>query len=133
MHPEIERQLAVQRVLELRRAGAAARLRAATPHVTHEPEVVIREARAADGLALCALAVLDEAEVPLGATLVAEVQGSIRAALPLDGSRPFADPFRRTADLVALLEARAAQVAGDRPRAGHRRLAFLAPALRRLV
>src|SRR3954451_2315057 len=104
MHPEIERQLAVQRVQELRRAGAAARLRAASPHVLHQPEVVIREARREDDCALAALAVLDEAEPPLGITLVAEVQGSIVAALPLDGPRAFADPFRRTADLVALLE-----------------------------
>jgi hypothetical protein len=132
MHPEMERQMAAQRVQELRHAGAAARGRAVAPSVTHESEVVIREARPADKLALAALAVLDDAERPLGLTLVAEVEGSIRAALPLDGSPAFGDPFRRTADLVALLRARADQIAAGRPR--HRRLGWLAPAaLRRLV
>lgn len=127
MHPELERQMATQRVAELRRAGAAARVRRAQRRkVTGESEVVIREAKAADHLALSALAVLDEAEQPLGRTLVAEVGGSIRAALPLDGSRPFADPFRRTADLVALLEARAKQVSDGPARVGRPRLAWLA-------
>ena len=134
MHPEMERQMAAERVKELRRAGAAARLRAATPHAAHEPEVLIREARSADDLALRALAVLDGADYPLGRVIVAEVGGSIVAALPLDGAGPFSDPFRRTADLVALLEARAKQIAGE-PSHSHRpRLAWLAPAaLRRLV
>ena len=134
MHPEIERQMAAERVRELRRAGAVARLRAATPHASHEAEVLIRDARPADDLALQALAVLDGAEFPLGRVIVAEVGGSIVAALPLDGSGPFSDPFRRTADLVALLEARAKQVAGERPHAHRPRLAWLSPAaLRRLV
>src|SRR4051812_15825407 len=126
MHPEMERQMAVQRVQELRRAGAAARLRAAAPHVSHEREIVIREARPADDLALAALAVLDDAKCPAGATLVAEADGSIRAALPLDGPRPSADPFRHPADLVVLLEARARQVAPRSARAPHPRRAWLA-------
>jgi hypothetical protein len=87
---------------------------------------VIREARPADHLALRALAVLDAAEPALGRTLVAEVKGSIVAALPLDGAGPFADPFRRTADLVALLEARAKQIAREPARRDHPRLAWLA-------
>ena len=131
MHPEIERQLAEQKVQELRRAGAAARVKAASPRVVTTPEVVIRAARPDDGLALAALAVLDDTEPPIGEVLVAEVGGSIRAALPLDGSCAFADPFRRTADLVALLKARAAQLGTERR---GRRLAWLTPAaLRRLV
>lgn len=132
MHPEIERQLAAERTKELRRAGAAARLRKASPRVMGAPAVAIRAARPADDLAVAALAVLDEATPPLGDMLVAEVNGSILAVLPLDGSRPFADPFRRTGDLVALLRARAAQLGAAR-NVGGRRLAWLAPALRRLV
>jgi hypothetical protein len=134
MHPEIERQMAAERVRELRRAGAVARLRAATPHPAHQSEVTIREARPADDCALRALAVLDGAEPPLGRVIVAEVGGSIVAALPLDGAGPFSDPFRRTADLVALLEARAKQIAGQRHRSHRPRLAWLSPAaLRRFV
>src|SRR3954451_12701010 len=110
MHPEMERQMAAERVKELRRAGAVARLRAATPPAVAPREVGIREARCQDALALAALAALDGAEEPFGRTLVAEVDGSIVEALPLDGGTgPFSDPFRRTSDLVALLEARAKQ------------------------
>ena len=123
MHPELERQLAAERVKELRRAGAVARLRAATPRAAREQDVVIRQARPQDDLAIAALAVLDGAERPLGRTIVAEVEGSIVAALPLDGGGPFSDPFRRTTDLVALLEARAKQLAGAR---GHRHRPSLA-------
>ena len=135
MHPEIERQLAAERVKELRRAGAVARLRAATPRAARKQDVVIRQARPQDHLALAALAVLDGAEQPMGRTIVAEVDGSIVAALPLDdGASPFSDPFRRTADLVALLEARAKQIASEGERAHRKRLAWLRPAaLRRLV
>jgi hypothetical protein len=135
MHPEIERQLAAERVKELRRAGAVARLRAATPPVARrQQDIVIRLARPRDELAVAALAVIDEAERPLGRTLVAEVDGAIVAALPLDGAGPFSDPFRRTADVVALLEARAKQLAGEADGAHRPRLAWLMPAaLRRLV
>src|SRR3954452_11743214 len=134
MHPEIERQMAAERVRELRRAGAVARLRAATPHAAHEAEFLIREPRPADDLAVRALAVLDGAEPPLGRVVVAEVRGAIVAAVPLDGAGAFADPFRHTADLVALLEARAKQIAGEQPRAHRPRLGWLsAAALRRLV
>jgi hypothetical protein len=135
MHPEIQRQLAAERVKELRRAGAVARLRAATPRAAREQDVVIRHARPEDQLALAALAVLDDAEEPLGRTLVAQVDGAIVAALPLDGAGPFSDPFRRTSDLVALLEARAKQIAAENEEPQHRtRLAWLSPsALRRLV
>jgi len=127
MHPEIERQMAAERVRELRRAGAVARLKAATPaRVAHEPDVLIREGRHSDHLAIQALAVLDAAEEPLGRVLVAEVEGSIVAALPLGGGSAFSDPFRHTADLVALLEARAKQIASEPVRRAHPRLAWLA-------
>jgi len=46
----------------------------------------------------------------VGAALVAEVDGRLRAALPLDGSGPIADPFHRGNDLVELLRVRAAQL-----------------------
>ena len=63
------------------------------------------------------LAQLDSAPVPSGPMLIAEVDGRLRAALPLDGGEPIADPFRRSADLIELLRARAAQLAGpDRRR-----------------
>ena len=125
MHPhfEIERQMANDRVESLRRAGRRARREAS--------DVVIRRSRSNEAGALAELALLDDAEMPAGPALVAEVDGSIRAALPLDGGRVIADPFRRTADLVALLEARAAQL---RAECSRRRFVLRAPAaLRRLV
>jgi hypothetical protein len=42
--------------------------------------------------------------------LVAAVAGEPRAALPLNGGPVLADPFHRTAELVSLLEMRAAQL-----------------------
>lgn len=126
MHPnfQIERQMANDRVESLRRAGRRAR---------GEPsEVVIRSARSDEAGALADLALLDEAEMPAGPAIVAEVDGSIRAALPLDGGQAIADPFRRTSNLIALLEARAAQL--GREAGGRRRFSVHAPAaLRRLV
>jgi len=46
-----------------------------------------------------------------GLALVAEVDGRLRAALPLDGGAPIADPFYRGAELLELLRLRAAQLA----------------------
>jgi hypothetical protein len=72
--------------------------------------ITIRYARASDAKSLVLLAELDSGEAPRGAALVAEVDGQPRAALPLDGSPPIADPFRATAELLALLRLRAAQL-----------------------
>jgi hypothetical protein len=55
--------------------------------------------------------------------LVAEVDGELCAALPLDGGEAFADPFRPTGELVSLLEMRAVQLRGSLP--GPRRIARL--------
>jgi hypothetical protein len=127
MHPnfEIERQMANERVEALRRAGRRGRGEATAA-------VVIRASRADESGALAELALLDDADLPAGPALVAEVNGSIQAALPLEGGRAIADPFRRTSDLVELLEERASQI---RRASGRRhRFALHAPAaLRRLV
>jgi hypothetical protein len=94
------------------------------------PAVTIRWAGPADRRVLEALAVLDEAPVPEVPVLVAEREGIPVAALPMDGSRAIADPFAPTAELVDLLEVRAAQLARSaRPR--RRLLPRVARALRR--
>jgi hypothetical protein len=107
MHPnfEIERQMADERAASLRKSARRTR-----GEVSEASAVVIRASRADEARALADLALLDEAELPVGPALVAEVDGSIQAALPLDGGRAIADPFRRTSDLVALLEERASQL-----------------------
>nr|MDQ4041999.1 hypothetical protein [Actinomycetota bacterium] len=69
--------------------------------------VTIRRSRPSDEARLRRVAALDSRPAPAGPALVAEVDGEIVAAVPLDGGPPVADPFRPTADLVALLELRA--------------------------
>jgi hypothetical protein len=132
MHPEMERELARQRMEDLRRAGAPSRREKVARSVRLDREVVLRGARHGDHTALAALAALDGTLPPVGPALVAEVGGSLVAVLPLDGGRPYADPFRHTADLVALLEERGRQIQHARAARAHRgRLASLLPALHR--
>src|SRR5215203_4478543 len=77
--------------------------------------VVMRAARGSDGRALARLAALDSKPAPRGDVLVAEVDGMIHAGLALDDGTVIADPFRRTADLVALLKLHAGEVTPPRP------------------
>ena len=79
-------------------------------------DVTLRVASSRDARGLERLAHLDSASAPAAPTLVAEVDDEVVAALPLEGGNPVADPFRATADLVRLLELRAAQIS----RNGHR-------------
>lgn len=84
---------------------------AAVPHHqgTMISPLLIRSARAADGPPLAALAALDSRPLPAGELLLAEADdGSLVAALSLETGEHVADPFRRSADAVALLQARAA-------------------------
>jgi hypothetical protein len=76
--------------------------------MSHRDTIIIRSSTDHDAPALARLAVLDSAPAPRGRALVAEVDGAMRAALPLDGGRPVADPFAETAHLVELLRAHAA-------------------------
>jgi hypothetical protein len=69
--------------------------------------VTVRLAEPADREALRRVAELDSAQVPEGELVVAEVAGSIQAALPVAGGPTIANPFVPTADLVKLLEVRA--------------------------
>ena len=63
-----------------------------------------------DSRALLELAALDSAQVPAGALVLAESDGQLVAAVPVNGGRAIADPFRGTAALVEMLELRAAQM-----------------------
>ena len=74
-------------------------------HAVIDPTVVIRAARGSDGRVLEDLARLDSQRPLTGDVLVAEQDGVVVAALA--GDRTIADPFRPTADLVALLRLRA--------------------------
>ena len=72
--------------------------------------VTLRYAAAADAGALHQLAELDCAPAPDGPALVAEIDGRLRAALPLDGGPAIADPRHDGLDLVELLRLRALQL-----------------------
>ena len=109
-----------------------------TPEKAHiEPaDVVIRAATPADAAALVRLGSLDSnraagellADAAADhAVLVAEVDGSIEAALALDGGLSVADPFRRSALDLQLLSIRARQLGGDAPRRRGHRLGVLHP------
>lgn len=90
--------------------------------ITTNQSLTIRTAGPDDAAELVRLAQLDSAR-PLGevATLVADVDGELVAALALGGDRAIANPLRHTAGIVALLEARAAELTA-RPAPRRRRL-----------
>jgi hypothetical protein len=76
----------------------------------------IRFASPDDESGLRRLAALDSQPILAGQMLVAEVDGELWAAVSLGGEpRAIADPFRPTAELVALLRERAQRL----PRRGH--------------
>ncbi len=85
--------------------------------LSQQPTILIRAATAGDGPVLMRLAALDSQPVPFGPTLIAEIDGTPRAALNLRDGAVVADPFARTAELVQLLEVHAANVveAEERP------------------
>ncbi len=84
-------------------------------------QITIRPGYADDHLALARLAALDSAAVPAEPLLVAELDGELSAALSLADDTSIADPFRPTADIVALLRAHAA-AARPAPRTRRRAL-----------
>ncbi len=72
--------------------------------------VTLRFAAAADADRLRRLADLAAAAPPSGPALVAEIDGRLRAALPLDGGPAISDPLHRGIELVELLRLRALQL-----------------------
>ena len=78
-------------------------------------DVTIRLARPEDARAVSDLSVLDSSERPRGEVLVAEVDGSLWAAVSLEDRHTVADPFRPSGDLVPLLRERAHQLRARHP------------------
>jgi len=73
-------------------------------------ELVLRPARVDDAVALRRLAQLDSKVEAPSEAMLAEVDGDVVAAVPMDGGAAIADPFRWTAVIVHLLRARVAQL-----------------------
>jgi hypothetical protein len=65
--------------------------------------ITIRRSTACDAADIARIAALDSGHAPAGDAMLAFVADELRAVMPLDGGRPLADPFHRTAELVALL------------------------------
>lgn len=78
--------------------------------ITQNAEIAIRMATAADDPALQRLAELDSAMPVSGHALIASVDRIPVAAHSMEDGRTIADPFRPTAAIVELLEARAANL-----------------------
>jgi hypothetical protein len=69
--------------------------------------MTIRLAVAEDTFAVARLAALDSTDVPDGPLLIGLVDDEPWAVLALEGGAAVADPFRRSAEVVALLRERA--------------------------
>ena len=74
--------------------------------------IAVRRATDSDRDVLERLAALDDAPVPSGDVLIASVDDEPQAAIAVASGVSVADPFRPTADLVELLELRAARLRG---------------------
>ena len=83
-------------------------------HSASAEPVVLRLSGKTSGLHR--LAALEGRELPEGPFLLAEVDGDVVAAAPLDGkSEPLADPFRPTADVIDLLAYRTRRLRSSGP------------------
>ena len=136
MHPLLAASLATNLSADRVAAGASRRTarRAADAGTPAPGEVVIRRAGIHDGPALVRLGTLDGNRhagellahaACTGAVLVAEVDGTLEAALAVDGGLSVADPFRASAQHVELLAMRARQLGGAAPRRTRSRLGLL--------
>ena len=113
LHPLLRRQLAESHIERLRRDSAPRKRPSPDPSPAGSADdaaIAIRPNRPEDELALARLAELDSSSVPAAPMLVVEVDGQLRAALSLRDGSAIADPFHRTAPLLALLTARAEQL-----------------------
>jgi len=107
LHPELHARVTRERMLDVERWAETAVDRAVEPQ---SEAITIRPLQPHDVPAVAALALLDERPVPPGPLLVAELDGTVEAAVSLAGGEPLANPFAASAALVTLLELRAEQL-----------------------
>ena len=127
MNMDLNYALAQERIDDLHRAGERERRATATQAAERgDHPLTIRMSRPADSGPVTRVARLDSQWPPGEPLLVAEVDDEIVAALSLGSGVVVANPFKRTADVVALLHLRAEQltVPGPRERLARRRLGF---------
>jgi hypothetical protein len=111
---EFRQVLLKDRARGLLRAGRTPRRRRDERATTTEAEpVLLRVSTVHDGPALRQLAALEGAPAPAERCVLAEVDGSVVAALPVGGGAAIADPFVLTSHLLPLLELWARQHAAS--------------------
>ena len=81
--------------------------------MTSTAQIVLRRAFPDDDNQINLIAALDEEARPDGELLVAEVDGTIVAAMSVDGRRSIADPFEPTAEVLQLLRSRTRQLRNE--------------------
>ena len=115
MHPFYSETIVRTRERELARAVRDIHRRQETTAARQpiKESVLLRLTTIGDADAIERLAALEGMAEPDCRCVVAEVDGTVVAALPLRGGTVMADPFRPTAHLVPLLELRAKQLAGS--------------------
>jgi hypothetical protein len=116
MHPDFLQMTLDNRQDDLDRQVQRAFLRRSGSEAPPTPteDVVLRLCSVRDDCDLERLAALEGRPAPSGWHVVAEVGGTIVAALPLGSGAALADPFRATAHLLPLLEMRARQLSAAR-------------------
>jgi hypothetical protein len=122
MNPFFSKEMAQQHIGDLRRDARAHKVPAEYKELGDDDGLTVRAATQQDSEAVRLLAALEGVQAPRGQVLVAQVGDEIRAALPLDGGRPLADPFQPSAHIVELLELRARQL---RATQGHEHASWL--------
>ena len=140
MHPllaaSLANSLSRDRVSAARSRRVAKAAKQAAADSSAAVEVVIRRATGADAAALARLGALDSdrrtgellaRHAAEHDVLVAEVGGTIEAALAVNDGHAVADPFRPSAVNAELLALRARQLGGAAARDGHPRLRVLSP------
>ena len=111
MNPFLSKELASEHIRDLRESARSSRSRTETqPDRDVTSRITVRRFAERDIDAVRLLAALDSKPMPTGGVLVAEEEGVVLAALPLDGGEALADPFKPTAHVVALLKLRAGQI-----------------------
>jgi hypothetical protein len=108
MNPFFSKEMAQEHIGDLRRQARASRI--PEDLIEDEDGLTVRAATQRDSEAVRLLAALEGVTMPRGEMLVAQVGEDVVAALPLDGGRPLADPFRPSAQHVELLRLRARQL-----------------------
>lgn len=72
--------------------------------------ITIRPLGEGDVAAVRRLAQLDDRPIPPGPLLLAEVEGSVKAVVALEGGEAIANPFAKSREAVALLRVRREQL-----------------------